>query len=141
MAENKTQKTNQNVRDYLNSIEDEQRRTDCTRIYEIMKKVTGHEGRMWGDSMVGFGEYHYKYDSGREGNFFISGFSNRKNNISLYMMCSLNKELLANFGKHTTGKSCIYIKKLDDVNQDVLKDLIRNAYKETGEKFEIVEGM
>ncbi|MEX0720433.1 MAG: DUF1801 domain-containing protein [Balneolaceae bacterium] len=137
MAELKTQKTDKSVQDYLDAIDDEQRKQDCQEIYHIMKSAAGSEGKMWGSSIIGFGDYHYKYESGREGDWFLAGFSNRKQNITLYIMTGFLKyeELLEKLGKHKTGKSCLYIKTLSDVDEDVLKKLIISSVSVIEKKY------
>lgn len=126
MAELKTQKTEASVEVFLNSIKDEQTRKDCLEITKMMKQATKSKPKMWGANIVGFGEYHYKYESGREGNWFIIGFSPRKQNITLYIMAGFDRydRLLKKLGKYSTGKSCLYIKKLADVDNEVLKELV-----------------
>ena len=129
MAELKTKQNDKNVSEYLNAIEDPQRKEDCIKIYDLMAQITGEDGSMWGDSIVGFGTYHYKYDSGREGDWFITGFANRKQQISLYIMSGFERydELMAKLGKHKTGKSCLYIKKLSDIEMEILEKLVRSS--------------
>ncbi|WP_340199055.1 DUF1801 domain-containing protein [Ascidiimonas sp. W6] len=126
MAENKTKPTQVSVVDFLNKIEDSQKRKDSFELLEIMKKLTGEEAVLWGPSLIGFGTYHYKYESGREGDFFLTGFSPRKQNLTIYIMSGFSKyEVLMNkLGKHKTGKSCLYIKKLTDIDISVLEELI-----------------
>ncbi|MBL0146886.1 MAG: DUF1801 domain-containing protein [Chitinophagaceae bacterium] len=126
MAKAKTVETQSNVADFLNTITDESKRKDCFAILEIMKKQTGFDAKMWGPSIVGFGSYHYKYESGREGDAPLVAFSPRKAEISLYLSSSFDKrtELLAKFGKHKSAKACIYVKKLADVDIEVLKKMI-----------------
>lgn len=128
-ANNKTQPNAQSVEAFLNGVEHEQKRQDSFEILTMMQEQTGYEPRMWGDSIIGFGQYHYKYASGREGDFFLVGFSPRKQNISLYVMAGINNypELLKKLGKHKTGKACLYINKLDDVDKEVLKKLIKKS--------------
>ncbi|MCG2785270.1 MAG: DUF1801 domain-containing protein [Anaerolineae bacterium] len=135
MSENKTQKTNASVIDFLNSIPDEKKRQDCLTVFEIMRQVTGLEPKMWGASIVGFGDVHYKYASGREGDWFKVGFSPRKQNLTLYIMDGFPRyqSLLADLGKHKTGVSCLYINKLADIDLDVLKEMIGQSVG-TGEK-------
>jgi hypothetical protein len=129
MASNKTQPTDASVEAFLDTVEDPGRRADCTALVRLMREVTGQEPRMWGASMVGFGSYHYRYESGREGDFFLAGFSPRKRDLSVYVMAGLERfpELLARLGKHRTGKSCLYLKRLGDVDPDVLRTLIRES--------------
>ncbi len=129
MAELKTKPTKQSVEVFLNSVEDEKKRQDCLTILEIMKQITKAEPQMWGTSMVGFGTYHYKYESGREGDWFVAGFSPRKQNLTLYIMAglSLYDELISKLGKFKIGKSCLYIKKIEDVDLPTLKELITQS--------------
>ena len=137
MAELKTKKNDASVQQYLNAIDDAQRKKDCLSIHQMMQKVTGHEGSMWGDSMVGYGSYHYKYESGREGDWFLAGFSNRKQSISIYIMSGFSRydDLLANLGKHKTGKSCLYIKNLNDINEEILKEMIETSIEFIQQKY------
>ncbi|MCH8981682.1 DUF1801 domain-containing protein [candidate division KSB1 bacterium] len=129
MAELKTKPNEQSVEAFLNSVEDEKKRQDCLTILEIMKQITKAEPQMWGTSMVGFGTYHYKYESGREGDWFVAGFSPRKQNLTLYIMAGFSRydELLSKLGKFKTGKSCLYIKKIEDVDLPTLKELITQS--------------
>ena len=129
MAELKTKPNEQSVEAFLNSVEDEKKRQDCLTILEIMKQITKAEPQMWGSSMVGFGSYHYKYESGREGDWFVAGFSPRKQNLTLYIMAGFSRydELLSKLGKFKTGKSCLYIKKIEDVDLKTLKELIKQS--------------
>jgi hypothetical protein len=139
MAELKTKLTDASVTEYLNAIEKEQVRQDCYVILELMQGATKAKPMMWGDSIVGFGTYHYVYASGREGDWPIIGFSPRKQNITLYIMAGFEQyqDLLAGLGKHTTAKSCLYIKRLSDIDLPTLKKLIQasvddmNAIKNT----------
>lgn len=135
MAELKTKKTKASVAAFLDQISDEQRRKDCQRVLKIMKEATGEQPRMWGSSIVGFGAYKYRYASGHEGEWPIIGFSPRKNDLTLYIMPGFAdyKELMAKLGKHKTGKSCLYIKKLDDVELPVLKKLITKSVDKMAE--------
>jgi len=129
MAELKTKKNNASVKKFLDGIEDDRRRKDCLAILEIMRKATGAEPRMWGSSIVGFGTYHYKSDSGREGDWFLTGFSPRKQNLTLYVMSGFSQHaaLLDELGKFKTGKACLYVNKLEDVDVRVLKRLIERS--------------
>ena len=129
MAELKTKQNKGDVHAYLNSVENEKKRQDAFAILELMQKATGLEPEMWGDSIVGFGKYHYKYASGREGDWFVTGFAPRKQNLTLYIMPGFERydELMASLGKHKTGKSCLYINKLEDVNLEVLEELVRQS--------------
>jgi uncharacterized protein DUF1801 len=132
MAELKTKLNDASVNQFIRSIQDERTRADCFQIIEIMKKVTKAEPKMWGTSIVGFGNYHYKYESGREGDWFITGFSPRKQNLTFYVMGGFqgHPELMEKLGKHTTGKGCLYIKKLADVDTKVLKALVTKTVKQ-----------
>jgi len=129
MAELKTKANELSVNDFLNSIEDEKRRNDCYKVLEIMQDVTQAEPKMWGASIVGFGDYHYKYESGHEGDTFISGFSPRKQNLTLYLTGGLTQQvdLLEQLGKYKAGKGCLYINKLEDVKLEVLKEMIEKS--------------
>ena len=131
MAELKTKKTNASVTTYLNAIADKQKRADCKAIGKIMRDVTGKTPKMWGDSIVGYDSYDYKYASGREGTWPICGFSPRAQNISIYIMAGFSgfEKLMKKLGKHKTGRSCLYIKMLEDVDQKVLRDLITGSVK------------
>ncbi|HVZ38016.1 MAG TPA: DUF1801 domain-containing protein [Candidatus Kapabacteria bacterium] len=129
MAENKTKPTDASVESYLAAIEDEGRRKDCEALAALMKKASRHPPKMWGTGIVGFGSYHYKYESGREGDMCVVGFSSRKGDISLYGLRSApdHEELLAQLGRHRTGKGCLYIRKLGDVDLKVLEKLVAGA--------------
>ncbi len=129
MAELKTKRTNASVDQFLKKITDEEKRKDCYQILELMKWVTGEEPKMWGPSIIGFGTYHYKYASGREGDWFLTGFSPRKQNLSIYVMGILKEAtpLLKKLGKHKIGGGCLYINKLEDVDLSVLKELVTKA--------------
>ena len=129
MAELKTQKNDASVDDYLNSVSDEKKRLDCFAIKDIMQEITGEEPAMWGSSIVGFGGYHYKYKSGREGTWFLTGFAPRKQSLTLYIMSGFESydSLLAGLGKYTTGVSCLYIKRLEDVDIPTLRELIKQS--------------
>ncbi len=129
MAELKTQRTDASVDDFLANIDDEKRREDCRTVARLMQRVTKQKPEMWGTAMVGFGSYRYKYASGRGGEWFVTGFSPRKQNLTLYIMAGFKRydELLQKLGKHTTGKSCLYIKRLEDVDMEVLTELIQQS--------------
>ena len=122
----KTRPHDASVDAFLESV-DPARRQDCLEIVELMRRATGAEPRMWGNAMVGFGSYHYKYESGREGDWPLSAFSPRKANLTLYVMAGAERfpALLQKLGKHTAGKSCLYVKRLSDVDTNVLEDLVR----------------
>lgn len=129
MAENKTQLTDASVEQYLAAIEDEARRNDCTTLVKIMAKATKQKPKMWGTAIVGFGIHRYKYESGREGETCVVGFSSRKGDISIYGTGSAprREELLPMLGKHKTGKGCLYVGKLKDVDVAVLEQLIADS--------------
>lgn len=135
MAELKTQKTDESVDYFLNQVADEKKREDSFKIKELMAEVTGEEPKMWGSSIVGFGEYHYCYESGREGDWFLTGFSPRKRNLSLYIMAGFEdyEDLLSRLGKYKTGKACLYINKLEDVDQQVLRELVSASARHVAE--------
>jgi hypothetical protein len=136
MAELKTKKNDASVEDFLNGIEDEKRRQDCFAVLKLMKKITKQKPKMWGTGIVGFGDYYYKYKSGCEGDWFVTGFSSRKQNLTLYIMSGFAKygELMSKLGKYKIGSSCLYIKRLEDINQDVLKELIEQSVKAVSKK-------
>ena len=129
MAELKTKPTDKNVAAFLEAITDRSRRTDCYTVLDMMKRVTGAEPRIWGTGVVGFGDYHYKYESGREGDWFVAGFASRKSALTLYITAGVERfpKVLAKLGKHKAAKGCISIKKLDDVNLSVLEDLLKKS--------------
>ena len=135
MAEAKTQPTNQSVKEFLNQIQEPERRADCFEIVKIMEKITGEKPTMWGPSIVGFGSYRYKYASGREGDWPEMGFSPRKKDLTLYIMMGFEKhaDLMEKLGKHSTSKSCLYIKRLSDVHIPTLKKLIKIGLKDLKE--------
>lgn len=129
MAELKTKETKASVTRFVKSIPDEQRRQDCIAVIKLMQQVTKSEPRMWGSSIIGFGNCHYKYASGHEGDMCLVGLSPRKQNLTLYVMpCSeQHAELLKNLGKFKSGKACLYIKRLDDIHLPTLKKLIQHS--------------
>ena len=129
MAESKTQRNKRSVDAFLKSIPDEQKRKDAFTIVDIMRKATKAEPQMWGSSIVGFGAYHYKYASGREGDAPLIGFSPRKQNLVLYIMGDFDQrdELLKSLGKYKTGKACLYINRLDDVDLPTLRKLVKQS--------------
>ena len=131
MAELKTKERKASVEKFLNGVKEKQKREDSFKILKIMKQITKAEPKMWGPSIIGFGKYRYKYASGREGDWFLTGFSPRKQSLTLYLMSDLNKykELFSKLGKHKTSKGCIYINKLEDVDVKVLKELISSSVK------------
>ena len=131
MAENKTRKTGASVEKFIASVENKRRREDGLTLLEMMREITGLEPEMWGPSIIGFGDYHYKYASGREGDMFLTGFSPRKQSLSLYIMDGFDgrDDLLARLGKHRRSVSCLYVNKLADVDMDVLRELVSRAFE------------
>ncbi|MGH9929618.1 MAG: DUF1801 domain-containing protein [Pyrinomonadaceae bacterium] len=131
MAEPKTRETTESVSSFLDRIADKGRREDCLVVLDIMRAVTKEEPKMWGSSIVGFGRYRYKYKSGREGEWMITGFSPRKSDLTFYILGGFDKfsDLMKSLGKYKTGKSCLYIKRLADVDVDVLRKLVTKSVK------------
>ena len=129
MAELKTKRNKGDVETFLKGVPNEKKRQDSFAIRELMKQVTGKKPEMWGDSIVGFGSYSYTNTTGRENSWFLTGFSPRKQSLTLYIMSGFDEhdKLLGKLGKHSTGKSCLYIKKLEDVDMDVLKELVKQS--------------
>ena len=125
-VELKTKENDANVRAFIDQVEHETRRADSFKLLEMMQRLTDRPAVMWGSSIIGFGKYHYKYKSGREGEFFITGFSPRKTAMTVYIMPGYQdySEMLDRLGKHKIGKSCLYINKLDDIDESVLEELI-----------------
>jgi len=136
-AKNKTVENNEDVIQFIHSVTDEVKKEDSLRLLKLMEKITKDPPKMWGKSIVGFGKYHYKYESGREGDFMKVGFSPRKQNLTLYIMPGFERyaELMTQLGKHSTGKSCLYIKKLADVDERILKELIELSYQHMTNKY------
>jgi hypothetical protein len=130
-AEVKTKVNEASVADFLNSVEDEQKRNDSLEIVRIVEQITKEKPKMWGTSIVGFGSYHYKGASGREGDWMVIGFSPRKQNLTLYLPGGLEnyQGLMKKLGKYSTGKGCLYIKRLSDIDKNVLKELITESHK------------
>ncbi len=129
MAELKTKRNRKSVKKFLDGVEQEGRRGDARKATALMEEATGEKAEMWGDNIVGFGTYRYKYESGREGEWFLTGFSPRKANLTLYIMSGFSRyqELLGRLGKHKTGKSCLYINRLEDIDIKVLRRLVRES--------------
>jgi hypothetical protein len=129
VVELKTKKNDGDVQAFLDSVEDPRKREDSQALLELMGRITGEEPSLWGPTIIGFGSYHYKYESGREGDWFLTGFSPRKQNLTLYIMSGFSRydELMARLGKHKTGKSCLYLKRLEDVDPGVLEELVRQS--------------
>ena len=132
MSEPKTRPTGASVEKFLKAVEHPQRREDGFELLKMMKEITNEEPTMWGPSIVGFGSYHYKYESGREGDMPLTGFSPRKRSLTVYIMSGFEEyiDLLDKLGKHKIGKSCLYINKLADVDKSVLKKIIKKSLKE-----------
>jgi hypothetical protein len=125
----KKKETDNSVIEFIENVDNPKKREDAYKLIDIFTETTGYEAKMWGSSIIGFGSYHYKYESGHEGDAPLVGFSPRKAKISLYFAPGETKreELLKNFGKHTTGKGCVYINKVADIDVDVLKELITES--------------
>ena len=137
MATNKTQPTPIKVSEFIAGIEDSRKRADCKELMKLMRETTGKRATMWGPSIVGFGKYHYKYASGREGDFFLTGFAPRKQALTIYIINGFDAhaELMEKLGKFKTGKSCLYVKSLDAIDRAVLKDLVEASVAYMREKY------
>ena len=137
-AENKTVPTPVSPQDFIAALDNPVRKADALRLLDIFASVTNLSPKMWGPSIIGYGRYHYRYESGREGDFLLTGFSPRKSNLSLYVLSdgSSREELLAKLGKHKTGKGCLYINKLADIDEEVLAELIRRDIQYMRAKYE-----
>ena len=131
MAELKTKKTKKSASAFLKAIDDVGKRKDAETVMKIMKRVTKATPTMWGENIVGFGSYHYVYDSGREGDWFVAGFSPRKRNLTLYIMSGFKRHgmLMKKLGKFKNGRSCLYINRLDDIDLNVLEELVTESVK------------
>ncbi len=138
MAEIKTKPTKLSVTAFINGIEDQQKRRDARKLAAMMREATGARARMWGPSIVGFGQYHYQYASGREGDFMITGFSPRKQAMTVYVIPGFKHfgPLMDKLGKYKTGKSCLYVKRLSDVDEKMLKRLIERSVRYMRENYE-----
>lgn len=138
MAENKTKPTKQSVSAFVNSIEDTQKRADVKKVAAMMRRATGARAAMWGSNIVGYGQYHYKYASGREGDFMLTGYSPRKQALTVYIIPGFGQfeTLMNKLGKYKTGKSCLYIRKLADVDEKVLERLIKGSVKYMRKNYE-----
>lgn len=136
-AKNKTVENNSSVTDFIESIEDQKKKADSIIINALITELTGESPKMWGSSIIGYGNYHYKYESGREGDFMKIGFSPRKQSLTLYIMPGFGRyeEIMQLLGKYKTGKSCLYIKKLADVDLKALKELIKESYDYMTDKY------
>lgn len=129
MSTNKTKPKTRSVKLFLDDLIPEQRKKDSWTLYRLMEKITSSQGVLWGTSIIGFGDYHYKYASGREGDWFLTGFSPRKNALTLYLMCDISHQSIdfSTLGKHKKGKGYLYIKRLDDVVLKALKNIIKTS--------------
>lgn len=138
MAENKTKPTKQSVTALINGIDDKAKRADVKKVAAMMRRATDARAAMWGSSIVGFGQYHYKYDSGREGDFMLTGFSPRKQALTVYIIPGFKPfdTLMKKLGKYKTGKSCLYIKRLSDVDEKVLERLIMKSVQHMRKNYE-----
>jgi Domain of unknown function (DU1801) len=137
MSENKTKPTDATPQEFLATVEPEKRRAQSFELLKFFEDITGWKARMWGPSIIGFGEYHYKYDSGREGDFLATGFSPRKANLVLYIIPGYQDygPILERLGKHKLGKSCLYINKLEDIDMEVLAELVRAGLADLSKKY------
>lgn len=137
MTKNKTVPNDQDVMGFLEAIANDHQRSDAIELLKLIKNVVNLEPKMWGDSIVGFGTYHYRYESGREGDMFLTGFSPRKNDLTIYVMTGFEncKDLLQKLGKHKIGKSCLYIKKLQNIDQEILKEIISDSVQRMISKY------
>jgi hypothetical protein len=138
MAELKTRPNDASVAGFLATIDDPEKRADARKVASMMRRATGKRAKMWGTSIVGYGSYHYKYASGREGDFILTGYSPRKTALTVYIMPGFSpfKSLMSKLGKYKTGKACLYIKRLSDVDEDVLQKLIDESVKYMRRKYE-----
>ena len=138
MAENKNQPTSVSVLNYINAVEHQKRKSDALKLYAIFNSIMPEPAVLWGDSLIGYGSYHYKYDSGREGDFFLTGFAPRKQRLSVYILPGFEQlsDLLNKLGKYKTGVSCLYINKLEDINLNILEKLIIESVNYMRENYE-----
>lgn len=138
MTELKTKVRKISASQFVNSIADTNKRKDCKVLMTAMKEITGKPAKMWGSTIVGFGSYHYTYNSGREGDWFVTGFSPRKRELTIYIMSGFSNYagLMKKLGKFKTGKSCLYIKKLDDINFEILRSLISQSVADMAAMYE-----
>ena len=137
MAEMKTKKNENDIVDFLNRVENEVRKNDCFRLLDLMKQWTNETPNMWGESMIGFGSYHYKYESGREGDWFLTGFSPRKQNLTIYISAGFSEydEIMKELGKYKTGSSCLYVKRLSDIDTDILKIIVLKSIDDIKKRY------
>lgn len=134
---NKTQPSSTSVADFIASLADERRRAECNQLVDLMREESGQEPVLWGPAIIGFGQYHYRYESGREGDFMRVGFSPRKQTLSIYIIPGFEpyQAVLERLGKHKVGKSCLYIKRLDDVDTSALRELVRQSLADMNERY------
>lgn len=139
-TQNKTQASDASVEAFLSSVEPEKRRIDGLALDTLFRRVTGWNPMMWGESIVGYGRYHYRYDSGREGDFLATGFAPRKSNLSLYIMPGYQQmdDMLKRLGKHKRGKACLYLNKLEDADQNVLEEIIRAGLDDLAQRYDVL---
>lgn len=139
MAESKTQETDVSVADFISGVEHPTRAADAKTLLALFEKITGYPPKMWGPTIIGFGQYHYTYDGGREGNSPATGFSPRKANLSIYVMPGYQDygEILGRLGKHKLAKACVYVNKLSDIDLDVLEELIRAGLRDLDAKWPV----
>jgi Domain of unknown function (DU1801) len=137
MAEPKTKKSRASVAAFLAAVPDPERRKDARAVAALLRRVTGERAALWGTNIVGFGTYHYRYASGREGDWPVAAFAPRADRISVYVTCDLSRhrELLARLGKHSKGKGCLHIRRLSDVDPDVLEELVRSGVAEVRARY------
>lgn len=137
MAELKTKPNDASVEEFLNAVENDQKRKDSFRLLKIMEEVTGEKGKMWGPSIVGFGSYHYVYPTGNSGDWMLTGFSPRKQALTVYMMAgnARYESDLQKLGKHKIGKSCLYVKKLEDIDENILKSMIADSIETVKKRY------
>lgn len=133
----KTKPEEKSVADFISSIGDEQERADCYELLDLMATVTGEKPKMWGESIVGFGSYHYKYATGKEGDCYLTGFSPRKKNLTIYIMSGFEnyQDLMKDLGKYKTSVSCLYVKKLSDIDKNKLTQLIKKSIQEMSNRY------
>ncbi|MEP4547018.1 MAG: DUF1801 domain-containing protein [Saccharospirillum sp.] len=134
---NKTQPTSTSIAEFIESLADERRQAECHQLIDLMREESGQEPVLWGPAIIGFGQYHYRYDSGREGDFMRVGFSPRKQNLSIYIIPGFKpyQAVLERLGKHKLGKSCLYIKRLNDVDTSALRELVRQSLVDMNERY------
>lgn len=137
MTSLKTQPYDRDIPEFLSKVEEPQKREDCFTLLELMKEETGEEPQYWHNNMVGFGQYHYRYATGTEGDWFLTGFSPRKQSLTIYIMAGFERydELMTNLGKYKTGKSCLYVKRLSDIDQKILRELVSESVAYLRDKY------